>query len=103
MRYNDVRNGTNIVEGVLEKYTATWKSKEGFLQDDGLFVQFYTVKRDQRIPECGIGLTAWQVASLVGINTDLFVNRACTFMNSWNSEEVHTLYPRAISWLPQQR
>lgn len=59
MRYNDVRNGTNIVEGVLEKYTAAWKSKEGFLQDDGLFVQFYTVKRDQRIPERGIGLTAW--------------------------------------------
>ncbi|KAJ7238510.1 hypothetical protein B0H12DRAFT_1137398 [Mycena haematopus] len=76
MRYNDVRAGTNIVEGVLEKYTAAWKSKEGFLQGDGLFVQMYQVRRNERIPERGVGFTAW----------------ACAFMNAWNSEEVHALY-----------
>ncbi|KAJ6541708.1 hypothetical protein B0H19DRAFT_322123 [Mycena capillaripes] len=76
MRYNDIRNGTNIVDGVLEKYTAAWKSNRGFQQDDGLFISFYRQKQNQRIPAGGVGFTAW----------------ACTFMNGWNSEEVHALY-----------
>ncbi|KAJ7838778.1 hypothetical protein B0H14DRAFT_3699750 [Mycena olivaceomarginata] len=80
IRYNDARNGTNIIEGVLEKYTAAWKSRQGFLQDDGLFIQMFKVKRGDRILERGVGFTAW----------------ACAFMNAWNSEEVHALYPTQI-------
>lgn len=59
IRYNDARNGTNIIEGVLEKYTAAWKSRQGFLQDDGLFIQMFKVKRGDRILERGVGFTAW--------------------------------------------
>ncbi|KAF8204195.1 hypothetical protein K438DRAFT_1932285 [Mycena galopus ATCC 62051] len=59
MRYNGVRDGTNLVDGVLKKYTAAWESKKGFMQDDGLFVQMYKVRRDELIPERGIGFTAW--------------------------------------------
>ncbi|KAJ6489608.1 hypothetical protein C8R47DRAFT_1014826 [Mycena vitilis] len=77
MRYNDVRTGTNIVDGVLEKYAKAWESQKGFLQDDGLFVDFYRTRQSQRIPAGGVGFTAW----------------TCAFMNSWNSEEVHALYP----------
>ncbi|KAJ7146380.1 hypothetical protein C8R44DRAFT_13492 [Mycena epipterygia] len=77
MRYNDVRNGTNIVDDVLKKYTSAWKSKQGFQQDDGLFVNWYSVKQDRKVPAGGLGFTAW----------------ACAFMNAWNSEEVHALYP----------
>ncbi|KAF7337799.1 Ldi domain-containing protein [Mycena sanguinolenta] len=76
MRYNGFRDGTNLVKGVLEKYTAAWELKKGFMQNDGLFVQMYRPKRDERIPELSVGFTAW----------------ACAFMNAWNSEEVHALY-----------
>ncbi|KAK7063673.1 Ldi domain-containing protein [Favolaschia claudopus] len=78
IRYNDIRTGTNLIEGVLEKYTAAWDAKNGYLQDDGLFVHCFQVKQRQRIPERSLSFTAW----------------ACAFMNSWNSEEVHALYPR---------
>ncbi|KAJ7492018.1 hypothetical protein FB451DRAFT_1216683 [Mycena latifolia] len=84
VRYNDVRNGTNVVGGVLEKYTAAWKSKKGFHHGDGLFVDSYRVKQDDMIPAGGVGFTAW----------------ACAFMNAWNSEEVHALYPtQALGFL----
>ncbi|KAJ6601169.1 hypothetical protein DFH09DRAFT_1490267 [Mycena vulgaris] len=76
VRCNDVRNGTNVVDGVLEKYTAAWKSKRGFQQADGLFVDWHRVKQDDMIPSGGLGFTAW----------------ACAFMNAWNSEQVHALY-----------
>ena len=36
MRYNDVRDGTNIVDDVLKKYTAAWKAK-GMIQENGMF------------------------------------------------------------------
>ncbi|KAJ6520488.1 hypothetical protein C8R45DRAFT_62081 [Mycena sanguinolenta] len=90
MRYNSFRDGTNMVKGILEKYTAAWELKKGFMQNDGLFVQMYRPKRDERIPEVGVGFTAW----------------ACAFMNAWNSEEVHALYPTQalgfISSVPDQ-
>ncbi|KAJ7083411.1 hypothetical protein B0H15DRAFT_425547 [Mycena belliarum] len=77
VRYNDVRNGTNIIDGLLDKYRAAWKSKDGFQQGDGLFVDFHMIKQDGRAPARDVSFTAW----------------ACAFMNSWNPEEVHALYP----------
>ncbi|KAJ7148013.1 hypothetical protein C8R46DRAFT_1128885 [Mycena filopes] len=83
-RYNDVRNGTKTVDGVLEKYIAAWKARNGFVQDDGLVVNWYRVKQDHSVPAGGIGFTAW----------------ACAFLNAWNSEEVHALYPaQALGFL----
>ncbi|KAF7307526.1 Linalool dehydratase-isomerase [Mycena indigotica] len=84
MRYNDIRKGTNTIEGVLEKYIAAWKSKSGFLQEDGLFVDWYQVKQDQRVPAQNIGFTAW----------------ACTFMNAWNPDQMKALFPKqALGYL----
>ncbi|KAJ7053981.1 hypothetical protein C8F01DRAFT_1064442 [Mycena amicta] len=78
MRYNDIRKGTNAVDGVLEKYTAAWKAKSGFIQDDGLFVDWYQVKQDSRVPAQSLAFTAW----------------ACTFMNAWNPDQVKSLFPK---------
>ena len=58
MRYNDVRDGTNIVEEVLKKYTAAWKSK-GMIQENGLFVNWYSPNQDKVQEAPGIGFTAW--------------------------------------------
>jgi hypothetical protein len=58
MRYNDVRDGTNIVEDVLKKYTAAWKEK-GMVQEDGLFVDFYSPNQDKVAKAQRIGFTAW--------------------------------------------
>jgi hypothetical protein len=41
-----------------------WKSKRGFLQDDGLFVDMYMVKQSHRVPARRLGFTAWQVSFL---------------------------------------
>ncbi|KAJ7118580.1 hypothetical protein C8R43DRAFT_901417 [Mycena crocata] len=88
IRYNDVRNGTNVVEGVLQKYTAAWRAKNGgFQQNDGLFVDWILVKQDRLSNARSLGFTAWQV-------------KAGAFMNSWNSDEVKSLYPsQAVGFL----
>ena len=44
MRYNDVVNGTNIIENVLVKYKAAWAEK-GMISENGLFRRFYAVRR----------------------------------------------------------
>lgn len=69
MRYNDVRDGTNIVSGVLEKYKAAWDAK-GMVQPDGLFVDWLLVKQQLSWPPLiqfgaglprEIGFTAWYI------------------------------------------
>ncbi|KAJ4367052.1 hypothetical protein N0V83_007582 [Neocucurbitaria cava] len=77
MRYNDVRNGTAIVDEVLEKYQAAWKEK-GLVMDGGLFPDWWQVKQDQIFPARDVGFTAW----------------AGAFMNTWNHELVRSLYSR---------
>ncbi|KUI70147.1 Linalool dehydratase/isomerase [Cytospora mali] len=86
VRYNDVRNGTDVIAGVLEKYQAAWKEKNGgftrpgFTGEDGL-VFFYMVKQDSFVPSLGaVAANAW----------------ASAFMNSWNSDFVHEWYPKLI-------
>ena len=58
MRYNDIRDGTNIVEDVLDKYTAAWKSK-GMIQENGLFVNWYSPNQDTIKEAPAISFTAW--------------------------------------------
>jgi Linalool dehydratase/isomerase len=60
MRYNDIRDGTNIVEDVLNKYKAAWKSK-GMIQENGLFVNWYSPNQDKVQEAPSIGFTAWLV------------------------------------------
>ncbi|KAK2597260.1 hypothetical protein N8I77_013120 [Diaporthe amygdali] len=85
IRYNDVRNGTDIVSDVLEKYQAAWKSKNGgFIAPDPSgeenFTFYWQIKQDSMINLGGISGNAW----------------ASAFMNSWNSKYVHTWYPKLV-------
>jgi hypothetical protein len=59
MRYNDVRHGTNLVEGeILPKYKAALE-KKGMLADDGLYASFFAVKQKKAIPARHGAHTAW--------------------------------------------
>jgi hypothetical protein len=58
MHYNDVRNGTNITEGVLEKYRAAVE-KRGMISKDGLYAEWLSVKRGSVTASNSIGTTAW--------------------------------------------
>ncbi|KAG2417528.1 hypothetical protein HFD88_008747 [Aspergillus terreus] len=86
MRYNDVRDGTDIVSDVLAKYKAAWDAK-GMVQPDGLFVDFLLVKQQLRIPPSipfgggpprEIGFTAW----------------AGAYMHAWNPDLVESLFAK---------
>ncbi|KAH6613841.1 hypothetical protein C7974DRAFT_437228 [Boeremia exigua] len=80
MRYNDVRDGTNTVDGVIRQYKAAWEEK-GMILDDGLFPDWLMIKQDQIVPAKDLGFTAW----------------AGAFMSAWNAELVQSLYPRQSS------
>ena len=58
MRYNDSRDGTHIVDDVLEKYKAA-TARKGMINEDGLFSDMWAVKRDIVVPAQDIGWTAW--------------------------------------------
>lgn len=58
MRYNDVRNGTDKIEPILERYKAAW-DKKGMVTPEGLYVNWLFLRQDQLMPPTGIGLTAW--------------------------------------------
>ena len=58
MRYNDVRDGTNVAGQVLEKYKAAW-DKKGMVASNGLYVDFYFVRQDRVMPPHSVGFTAW--------------------------------------------
>ena len=75
MRYNDIRNGTNLINDVLIKYKAAWKAK-GMTDESGRFLEMYRVKQGVRIPGSSICFTAW----------------ASAFMNAWNSDVIHSSY-----------
>lgn len=86
MRYNDVRDGTDVVSGVLEKYKTAWERKNGGFTRAGLsgedeFVFFWRVKQDAVVPNfAGSWVNAW----------------ASAFMNSWNSDFVHQAFPKMV-------
>lgn len=58
MRYNDVRDGTDIVEGVLERYQKALTAK-AMIGTDGLYARFYAVKQDRSVPATQAAHTAW--------------------------------------------
>ncbi|KIW42237.1 uncharacterized protein PV06_05801 [Exophiala oligosperma] len=79
MRYNDSRDGTNNVQGVLEKYEASL-IKKGMLNDSGLYPSFFALKQRSTRPARQGAHTAW----------------ANAYMNTWNSEKVHSLYESQV-------
>lgn len=58
MRYNDIRDGTLVVDGVLEKYQNAWEKKQ-MVAPSGLYVDWLMMKQQQTLPPSQIGLTAW--------------------------------------------
>jgi hypothetical protein len=58
MRYNDSRDGTNIIDGVLEKYRAALIQK-GMIGKDGLYASFFAVQQKRPIPGRQGAHTAW--------------------------------------------
>ncbi|PSN65095.1 hypothetical protein BS50DRAFT_622397 [Corynespora cassiicola Philippines] len=77
VRYNDIKNGTNIVEGVLDKYWKALQEKK-MIASDGLFADFLLVKQHVVKPPLGVGWTAW----------------ASAFMNAWNPQHVRENFER---------
>ncbi|KAJ5120467.1 uncharacterized protein N7515_009855 [Penicillium bovifimosum] len=74
-RYNDVRNGTRLVDDVLRKYKAAWADK-GFIGENGLFRRLYATRQKQTVDADDIGHSAWTMA----------------FM-PWNYDLIQSLYP----------
>lgn len=66
MRYNDIRDGTNVATEVLEKYTAAWEEK-GMTDKYGLFIQWYSPKQGTIKSAPDLGFTAWSVHLLLNV------------------------------------
>ncbi|OAX80483.1 hypothetical protein ACJ72_05185 [Emergomyces africanus] len=77
MRYNDVRHGTNVIQGVLEKYQDALK-KKNMVGNDGLFVDWLLLRQGVTTGARGVGFTAW----------------ANAFMNAWNPTLIRSLYSK---------
>ncbi|EOD44468.1 putative linalool dehydratase-isomerase precursor protein [Neofusicoccum parvum UCRNP2] len=77
IRYNDVRNGTNVIDGVLDKYRAAWDSRNGFTQGGDQMVAWWRPKQQDFVPGSSIGFSSW----------------ASAFMNAWNPSYCHAMYP----------
>lgn len=60
MRYNDVRDGTDVVSGVLQKYAAALDKKKMISRDD-LFQDWLSLKQGHTTTPKSVGLTAWYV------------------------------------------
>jgi hypothetical protein len=58
MRYNDVRDGTTVVEGVLERYRAAVE-KKAMIKSDGLYVDWLALRQATVTPAKAVGFTAW--------------------------------------------
>lgn len=57
-RYNDVWNGTSILDDVLAQYKKAWASR-GFLSENGLFRKFYAVRQDRVSESQELSHSAW--------------------------------------------
>lgn len=63
MHYNDVRDGTDVVSGVLQKYSAALEKKNMISRD--LFQDWVSVKQGRTAPPKSVGLTAWYVLTFL--------------------------------------
>ncbi|KAF2149458.1 hypothetical protein K461DRAFT_260931 [Myriangium duriaei CBS 260.36] len=78
MRYNDIRDGTNVVEEeILPKYRSALRAK-GMFGEDGLYASYFAVKQKKAIPAAHGAHTAW----------------ANAFMHAWNPEFVRDSYDK---------
>ena len=59
MRYNDVRNNTNIVEDVLTKYQEAWAQRGGLVAENGLFRRWYHPRQDKVLTAEELSHSAW--------------------------------------------
>ncbi len=59
MRYNDVTDGTHVLDEVLPKYKAAWAQRSGFVGGNGLFRACYLLKQDKPVDSDDISHTAW--------------------------------------------
>ncbi|CZR63248.1 uncharacterized protein PAC_13145 [Phialocephala subalpina] len=79
MRYNDVVDGTKVLDEVLPKYKAAWEEK-GMLSKHGLFRRNYAVRLDKVLDTDEISHSAWVMA----------------FM-PWNPEFIQSIHPTMAS------
>lgn len=79
IRYNDVRNKTNLIDGILERYRAAWADK-GLISPEGLFTAFWMVKQDHTVQSHNVAAQAWTGA----------------FMNAWNSDFIYANFERQL-------
>ncbi|KAJ5111254.1 hypothetical protein N7532_001789 [Penicillium argentinense] len=75
MRYNDVRDGTKVIDGVLDKYRAALESKN-MIANTELFKDWLVLKQDHTRGAKDCGFTAW----------------AASFIDTWNSDFVKSGY-----------
>lgn len=61
MRYNDIRNGTNVVDEILPKYKAAWADEDSMFASNDLIVDWYRVRQKDMAQPMSIGFTAWFV------------------------------------------
>lgn len=59
MRYNDVVNGTKVLDEVLPKYKAAWAAKQGFVGNNGMFRRAYLSEQGKAIESDDISHTVW--------------------------------------------
>lgn len=67
MRYNDTRDGTDVVSSVLQKYSAALEKKNMVSRDD-LFQDWVSIKQGHTATAKSIGLTAWYVLLLISFS-----------------------------------
>lgn len=59
IRYNDVRNGTNVVGPLLDKYVAAWEKRGGTLNEQGQVVDFWLIEQEMTVARGNIWTSAW--------------------------------------------
>jgi Linalool dehydratase/isomerase len=59
MRYNDVRNGTDVVGPVLERYVAAWEKRGGLVGATGQVVDFWLIEQGVMVARGAIWTSAW--------------------------------------------
>jgi hypothetical protein len=58
MRLNDVRDGTNKIDGILENYR-TALERHGMIDQAGLYTSFFALKQKKAMPARHGAHTAW--------------------------------------------
>lgn len=59
MRYNDVTDGTKVLDEVLPRYRAAWEKKQGIVGENGLFRRWWAVNQDKVFESDHISHTVW--------------------------------------------